>query len=284
MAHQDSEQLWQLQQVGFKYGAASVLQGLDLQLAKGRCYGVLGPNGSGKTTLLDLLCGLLVPESGEIAFCGHPLAGWSHRQLARKVALVPQDFVVRFGFTVREVVEMGRHPHLGRFAGLSTRDHQLVDQVMEELGISAFANRPVTRLSGGEKQRVAVARALVQDPEVLLLDEATSNLDIFHSLSILGTIRSRIREQGLTVVAALHDLNLATFFCDQLIFIKNGKMVCQGPIDQVLRAEIIHEVYGVEAEVRQDAFSGSRQVSYKMPDSDLTQRCEGAEKRERETL
>ncbi|MCF6188630.1 MAG: ABC transporter ATP-binding protein, partial [Desulfobulbaceae bacterium] len=127
-------------------------------------------------------------------------------------------------------------------------------------------------------------RALVQDPEVLLLDEATSNLDIFHSLSILGTIRSRIREQGLTVVAALHDLNLATFFCDQLIFIKNGKMVCQGPIDQVLRAEIIHQVYGVEAEVRQDAFSGCRQVSYKMPDSGLTQRCEGVEKRKRETL
>lgn len=274
--------LWQLQQVGFKYGAASVLQGLDLQLAKGRCYGVLGPNGSGKTTLLDLLCGLLVPESGRITFCDRPLAGWNHRQLARKVALVPQDFVVRFGFTVREVVEMGRHPHLGRFAGMTAGDHQLVDQVMEELGISVFANRPVTRLSGGEKQRVAVARALVQDPEVLLLDEATSNLDIFHSLSILGTIRSRIREQGLTVVAALHDLNLATFFCDQLIFIKNGKMVCRGPIDEVLRAEIIHEVYGVEAEVRQDDFSGCRQVSYKMPGSGLTQRREGAE--ERETL
>ena len=282
MAHQDSDMLWQLQQVGFKYGAASVLQGLDLQLAKGRCYGVLGPNGSGKTTLLDLLCGLLVPESGRITFCDRPLAGWNHRQLARKVALVPQDFVVRFGFTVREVVEMGRHPRLGRFAGMTAGDHQLVDQVMEELGISVFANRPVTRLSGGEKQRVAVARALVQDPEVLLLDEATSNLDIFHSLSILGTIRSRIREQGLTVVAALHDLNLATFFCDQLIFIKNGKMVCRGPIDEVLRAEIIHEVYGVEAEVRQDDFSGCSQVSYKMPGSGLTQRREGAE--ERETL
>ena len=263
MAHQDSEQLWQLQQVGFKYGAASVLQGLDLQLEKGCCYGVLGPNGSGKTTFLDLLCGLLVPETGTITLCGRLLADWNHWQLARKVALVPQDFVVRFGFTVREVVEMGRHPHLGRFAGLDSRDHELVDVVMEELGIAVFGDRPVTRLSGGEKQRVAVARALAQDPEVLLLDEATSNLDIFHSLSILATIRSRIREQGLTVVAALHDLNLATFFCDRLIFLKNGRLVCQGPIDEVLRAEIIHEVYGVEAEVRQDEFSGCRQVSFR---------------------
>ena len=269
MVQRDSDRLWQVEQVGFKYGAVPVLQDLDLQLEKGCCYGVLGPNGSGKTTLLDLLCGLLVPESGAITLCGRPLVDWSHRQLARKVALVPQDFVVRFGFTVREVVEMGRHPHLGRFAGLSTRDHRLVDLVLEELGIGAFADRPVTRLSGGEKQRVAVARALAQDPEVLLLDEATSNLDIFHSLSILGTIRDRIREQGLTVVAALHDLNLATFFCDRLIFIKNGRMVCQGPINEVLRAEIIHEVYGVEAEVRQDAFSGCSQVSFRVSGSEF---------------
>lgn len=271
--------LWQLQQVGFGYGAVPVLEGIDLQLEKGRCYGVLGPNGSGKTTLLDLLCGLLVPETGKVEFCGRSLAGWNHRQLARKVALVPQDFVVRFGFTVREVVEMGRHPHLGRFADLSARDHHLVETVMEELEIGAFADRPVTRLSGGEKQRVAVARALAQDPEVLLLDEATSNLDIFHSLSILGTIRKRIREQGLTVVAALHDLNLATFFCDKLIFLKNGKMVCRGPIAEVLRAEIIHKVYGVEAEVRQDDFSGCSQVSFRVSGSDLTQRDEDAERR-----
>ena len=135
---------------------------------------------------------------------------------------------------------------------------------MDELGIAALADRPVTRLSGGEKQRVAVARALAQDPEVLLLDEATSNLDIFHSLSILDTIGRRMREQGLTVVTALHDLNLATFFCDHLIFLKQGRLVCQGPLDKVLRTDIIHRVYGVEAQIRDDAFSGSKQVSYRL--------------------
>ncbi len=269
MARQDFKNniLWQLEQVGFGYGTCPVLREINLLLEKGRCYGILGPNGSGKTTLLDLLCSLLEPKTGTIQLCGQSLADWQPRQLARKVALVPQDFVVRFGFSVREVVEMGRHPHLGRFAALSQQDHRLVDSVMDELGITALANRPVTHLSGGEKQRVAVARALAQDPEVLLLDEATSNLDIFHSLSILGTIGRRVREQGLTVIAALHDLNLAGFFCDQLIFLRQGKLLHQGSVDEVLQAEVIREVYGVEAQVRLDEFSGCRQVSYRVPSS-----------------
>lgn len=269
MVRQDFEEnkLWQLEQIGFGYGGQAVLHDLDLVLERGQCYGILGPNGSGKTTLLDILCGLLQPKTGTIRLCGQSLAGWQPRQLARKMALVPQDFVVRFGFSVREVVEMGRHPHLGRFAALSQQDHRLVDSVMEELGITALADRPVTQLSGGEKQRVAVARALAQDPEVLLLDEATSNLDIFHSLSILGTIRNRVKQQGLTVIAALHDLNLAGFFCDQLIFLRQGQLLHQGSVAEVLQAGVIQEVYGVDAMVRFDAFSGCRQVSYKIPGS-----------------
>ncbi|MCI5143714.1 MAG: ATP-binding cassette domain-containing protein, partial [Candidatus Electrothrix sp. ATG1] len=178
-----------------------------------------------------------------------------------------QVFVVRFGFSVREVVEMGRHPHLGRFASLTEQGHALVDAVMEEMGVAGFAARSVTRLSGGEKQRVAVARALVQDPEVLLLDEATSNLDIYHSLSILGLIRRRVEEQGLSVVAAIHDLNLAAYFCDELIFLKKGRVICQGSTEEVLRPEIIREVYGVESQVREDAFSSCNQVSYRLPSS-----------------
>jgi iron complex transport system ATP-binding protein len=271
MVRQDSNTLWQLDQVAFGYGERTVLRDLDLVLQKGQCYGILGPNGSGKTTLLDLLCGLLAPTAGKVALCGQPLAGWQPRQLARKVALVPQDFVVRFGFSVREVVEMGRHPHLGRFASPGEADHGLVDAVMEELGIASLADRPVTRLSGGEKQRVAVARALAQDPEVLLLDEATSNLDIFHSLSILGTIRGRVQEQGLTVIAALHDLNLAGFFCDQLIFLRQGRLCHQGTVAEVLQAGVIQEVYGVAAQVRQDEFSGCRQVSYRVPPLEASQ-------------
>ena len=260
--------LWQLDRVGFGYGSQPVLGDFSYQFEQGRCYGVLGPNGSGKTTLLDLLCGLLVPESGTIVFDGRPLADWRPRALARRVALVPQEFAVDYDFSVRMVVEMGRYPHLGRFEDLDAHDHALVQEVMAELAIDGLADRPVNRLSGGEKQRVAVARALAQEPAVLLLDEATSNLDIFHTLSIIGAVRSRVRDKGLTVIAALHDLNQAAFFCDRLLFVKQGRLICHGPIDEVLRPDVIDEVYGVQAQVVYNDFSGCRQVSFRAPEGD----------------
>lgn len=265
MASLSSDILWQVKQVSFAYKDQPVLAEIDLTFSAGKCYGLLGPNGSGKTTLLDLLCGLAKADQGEIRYREILLKVWQARELAQRIALVPQDFQVRFGFSVREVVEMGRHPHLGRFAALTPQGHALVDRVMEEMGVAGFATRSVTRLSGGEKQRVAVARALVQNPEVLLLDEATSNLDIYHSLSILALIHRRIVAQGLTVVAAIHDLNLAASFCDELIFLKQGRIICQGQTEEVLRSEVIQEVYGVEAQVRQDVFSTCHQVSYRLP-------------------
>ncbi|BCO10238.1 iron-dicitrate ABC transporter ATP-binding protein [Desulfolithobacter dissulfuricans] len=257
------------EQVSFAYGNQPVLAGIDLACKGGCCYGILGPNGSGKTTLLDLFCGLLHPREGQLTFMGRELRRWPVRDLARRLALVPQEFVIRFGFTVREVVAMGRHPHLHRFASLDPGDHRLVERTMEELGIAHLADRPVTRLSGGEKQRVAVARALVQEPRVLLLDEATSNLDIYHTLAILDVIRCRIRDRGLTVVAALHDLNLAAWFCDELVFLKEGRVVRRGRVDQVLVPEIIDEVYGVCSRVRQDGFTGGLQVSFKRRSEDM---------------
>ena len=262
----ESGALWRLDGIGFGYGSQPVLDDFSYQFERGCCYGVLGPNGSGKTTLLDLLCGLLVPESGAILFNGRPLADWRPRALARQVALVPQEFMVDFDFSVRMVVEMGRYPHLGRFEDLDDRDHALVRKVMAELAIDGLDNRPVNRLSGGEKQRVAVARALAQEPAVLLLDEATSNLDIFHTLSILGAVRGRVRSEGLTVIAAMHDLNQAAFFCDRLLFLKHGRLISHGLIDEVLRSDVIDEVYGVQAQVVYNDYSGCRQVSFRASD------------------
>ena len=263
---QASGALWRLDGVSFGYGRQPVVADFSYQFERGCCYGVLGPNGSGKTTLLDLLCGLLVPDNGTIAFVGRPLAHWRPRALARQVALVPQEFAVDFDFSVRMVVEMGRYPHLGRFQDLDDHDHGLVNRVMAELAIDCLAERPVNQLSGGEKQRVAVARALAQQPEVLLLDEATSNLDIFHTLSILGAVRGRVRAQGLTVIAALHDLNQAAFFCDRLLFLNQGRLICHGPTDEVLRPDVIDEVYGVRAQVAYNDFAQCLQVSFRAPD------------------
>ncbi|MDD2464251.1 MAG: ABC transporter ATP-binding protein [Desulfobulbus sp.] len=257
--------LWRLKGVRFGYNGTPVLREINLDLHRGCCYGILGPNGSGKTTLLDLMGGLLQPHAGTIDFLGRPIDSWPKKQLARLLALVPQDFMVRFGYSVREVVEMGLHPHLHRFAAPSAAEQALIDDALEITGIAHLAKRSVTRLSGGEKQRVAVARAIAQKPQVLLLDEATSNLDIHHSLEILHLIRNRFEQQGLQVVAVMHDLNLASFFCDRLIFLKKGEIVCQGPTEEVLTPENIAAVYGVEAEVRPNPFTNCRQVSFRLP-------------------
>ena len=265
LSEPDTDLLWSLTGVCFGYHQMPVLRDITLGLRSGRCTGILGPNGSGKTTVLDLLAGLHRPQSGAIEFQGRPLAAWPKKHLARLLALVPQDFMVGFGFSVREVVEMGLHPHLHRFAAPSRADLQLVDQALAATGIEALADRPVTRLSGGEKQRVAVARALAQRPAVLLLDEATSNLDIHHSLELLQLIRRRFEQQAMQVVAVMHDLNLAASFCDHLIFLKEGQVICQGPTDQVLTPATIQTVYGVEAEVTASAFTHCRQVSFRLP-------------------
>ncbi len=269
MAQQVSEQqaapLWSLADIGFGYGRTAVLRKINLQLKSGCCYGILGPNGSGKTTLLDILSGLLTPHEGTIRFKGRMLSDWSRKELARMVGLVPQDFMVRFGFSVREVVEMGLHPHLHRFGAPTEEEYGFIDRVLAETGIADMASRPVTNLSGGEKQRVAVARALVQQPGVLLLDEATSSLDIHHSLEILHLVRHRFDHLGMNVVAVMHDLNLASFFCDELIFLRKGKVVCQGRTEEILTPEVIAQVYGVEAQVVHDTFTGCRQVSFRLP-------------------
>jgi len=267
LSERNTDILWSLTGVHFSYNDTPVLHDITLDLRHGRCTGILGPNGSGKTTLLDLLAGLQPLWSGTIEFQGRPLAAWPKKHLAQRLALVPQDFMVRFGFSVREVVEMCLHPHLHRFATPSRADQELVDQALAATGVAALADRPVTRLSGGEKQRVAVARALAQRPTVLLLDEATSNLDIHHSLELLHLIRDRFERQAMQVVAVMHDLNLAASFCDHLIFLKEGRVVCQGPTDEVLTPATINAVYGVEAEVTVSAFTKCRQVSFRLPAS-----------------
>jgi iron complex transport system ATP-binding protein len=261
-----SRVLWELAGISFSYPGSrgSVLEDFDLELYRGKIYGVLGPNGSGKTTLLDLLCGLSAPSNGKVIFSGKPLGLYGKRTLAQKVAVVPQDFQMRFAFTVREAVEMGCHPHMRHFSGLSVQDSMLVEEVMQDLDISDLAARPVTALSGGEKQRVAAARALVQARDALLLDEATSNLDIYHSLSILNVIRQRAADQGLCVVAAVHDINLASFFCDEFIFLYRGRIAAKGSPEDTLDTTMLQKIYGVEARVRQDDFTGRPAVSFRL--------------------
>jgi len=254
--------LFCVQSLSFAYAGKPVLSGIDFQLEKGCLYGVVGPNGSGKTTLLDLLAGIRQPQQGSIRFLDRPVGDWPRRELAKRLALVPQEFSVNFDFTVHELVLMGRHPHIPRFADPTARDLEIVTRAMREMEVESFADRYITELSGGEKQRVIVARALAQDTDTLLLDEATASLDVQHAIKILSTVRKRAVEQKRTVIAAIHDLNFAAAFCDSLLLLAHGRLDAFGPPEQVLTGETIGRVFNLAARPYVDSLSGAYQIAY----------------------
>jgi len=254
---------FRIEDLSFGYESHPVLAGLSLELAPCRFHGVLGPNGCGKTTLLDLLSGFLKADRGRILLAGRPLSAYGPRELARAVAMVPQDYRAQFPFRTREVVRMGRHPHLGRFSHPSARDLDVAEQAMEIAGVAHLADRVVTELSGGEKQRVVFARALAQDTRVLLLDEPTASLDISHAIGILQTARKRVHERGVTVAAVMQDINLAARFCDFLVILSSRGLVAYGPTDRVLTQDNLREAFGVEALVRHEPFVDALQVVYR---------------------
>nr|WP_319490445.1 ABC transporter ATP-binding protein [uncultured Desulfobacter sp.] len=251
-----------LKDVSFSYESQAIFSELSLEIRPQCFHGVLGPNGSGKTTLLDLITGHLKPRSGDILLDGESLGRFGANDLAKKCALVPQDFRVNFPFTVAQVVMMGRYPHLGRFSAPGLKDRERVDQAMAATGISGFSHRYVTELSGGERQRVVFARALAQNPACLILDEATSNLDVRHTLALMSLAAERVKTNGLTVISVMQDLNLAARFCQSLLFLKHGRVVAHGPTDQVFAASVIQEVFDVPSRVYFDETIQCKQVIF----------------------
>lgn len=254
--------LYTVDNVSFAYDAAPVLLDLNLKLYPGKFYGIVGPNGCGKTTFLDLLTGNKKTLQGKVRYKGQEMSSYSKQALARQLALVPQEFDTGFGFTVEEVVLMGRHPYIKRFSSPSEEDWRYVDQAMESIGISDLRDRYTNTLSGGQKQRAVVARALAQNTEVLLFDEATSSLDVKYTLQIFNIGRQLVRNDGKTVIAVIHNLNLAAAYCDELIFMKEGQLVCHGGTEATMTAKNISEVFDVCAQVTTDPFNQTRQVSY----------------------
>jgi iron complex transport system ATP-binding protein len=231
---------------------AEVLAGVDLEVRAGEWVGLIGPNGAGKTTLLHLLAGLLhrrdAAVRGEIGVAGLDPRRARRRAMARRVALVPQRPVVPPGLAVRDYVLLGLAPHLSPWAPESPRDRAAVGVVLDRLALTALAARPAAELSGGELQRVVLARAVVQRPAVLLLDEPTSALDIGHQQAVLDLVDRLRGEEGLTVVAAMHDLTLAGQYADRLVLLDAGQVAADGPPGHVLTPELLRKVY--EARVR----------------------------------
>ncbi len=253
--------MYRLEDIGFAYGAKPVIDGLSCAFEKGHFYGIIGPNGCGKTTLIDLLSGHLRPGRGRITLGGRPLAQYRPKAAARIIALVPQDFRINFPYTCREVVMMGRYPHIPRFARPGEKDRQVVTTVMQRTGLETFANRYVNQLSGGERQRVVFARSLAQQTEVLLLDEATSNLDMQHTMALLNLAAEKVSRQRL-VIAVLQDVNLAAMYCDRLICMHDGKIFAAGSLEEVLTARTLQSVFGVQARVANNPYAGTLQVTF----------------------
>ena len=246
----------QIRQVHFSYLDGFNLDNINLSINAGEMIGLLGPNGSGKTTLIKLVSGILKPTQGGIRLDGSDLSHLSRKSIARRVAVVPQHFHIAFAFTTTEIVTLGRTPFLKAFAGETEADRRLVADALERIGISELAKRHFDELSGGERQKVILAMALAQQPKLLLLDEPTVHLDIAHQVEILELVRSLNAAQGLTVVAAIHDLNLASLYFDRLILLKEGKVWADGTPAQVLTEAKIRDVFSTLVRVEPHPVTG----------------------------
>ena len=242
--------------VSFAYGARTVLTDVSLVLAPGEQVGLIGPNGGGKTTLVRLLSGVLAPQAGTVRLEGRPLAAHRRRDVARRLAVVPQDPTVEFPFTALEVVLMGRAPHLGTLGFPGARDVAVAREAMARLDVGGVEDRPLDRLSGGERQRVLLARALAQEPLALLLDEPTTHLDLRHQAGIYDVVQELRRERGTAVLSVLHDLNLAALHCDRLVLLAGGRVARQGAPRDVLTADVLRAAYGTEVHVAVNPLTG----------------------------
>jgi len=237
----------QVENLSFGYCAATILKELSFEVNQGQFLAIAGPNGAGKTTLLNLLCGLLRPKAGSIKIDTADIESYSVKKLAQKIAIVRQEFVPVFDFTVTEMVSMARTPYLGTFAFESKADKEIVKEAIEMTETAQFASRPLAKLSGGERQRVFIARALAQDTAILLLDEPTSFLDLKHQVGIYDLLKAAQLEKGKTIVAVTHDINLAAQYCNEVLLLGRTPS-CNyqyGKSKDVFSPEQIKKVFGV---------------------------------------
>ncbi len=243
--------------VDITLGSAHILKGISVMAQNKKFVGIIGPNGSGKSTLLKCIYRVLKPESGAIYIDETEINKMSYKESAKKMAVVSQHNFYNFDFTIEEVVLMGRSPHKKTMERDNAEDYRIVNECLEKVGMENFKGRSFSTLSGGEQQRIILARALAQQTQCIILDEPTNHLDIKYQLQLLDIVKSL----NLTVISAIHDLNIAAMYCDYLYAVKNGQVVYQGTVEEILTPKIIRELYEVDSEVVRNKF-GQLHVTY----------------------
>jgi iron complex transport system ATP-binding protein len=250
--------------VSFAYDSGLTLANLSFTIASGEVIALVGPNGSGKTTLLKLLLGLLRPAAGTITLFNAPLSSYTPRERAKQIAYVPQQAAAIFPLTVFELAALGRYPHAARF-GWSERDRSAVEDALDRTGCRSLAMRRFSSLSGGEQQKVLIARALAQSAKVLLLDEPTLHLDLRYQLQILAAMKNLCVERGMAVMTVLHDLNLVSMFADKALLVSAGKLIAFGPVREVLTEGSVRDLLGVDIKALADPETGIRYFLPRVP-------------------
>lgn len=243
--------LLEAKQLTYSINGRTIIDNLSMKLQSGSFLGIIGPNGSGKSTLLRMLCGLLKPVQGSLTLEGKPFKAYSTKERAQMIGYVPQDCSLDADFTIEQIVAMGRHPYSRLLGGLTSSDAQQVERAMEQCGVDHLRDRYIHACSGGQRQLAFIAKALAQEPQILLLDEPISALDIRHQLRTLALLR-QLADEGYAVVASLHDLSLASRYCDRLLLLHDGRIEAFGEPEEVLSADALYDVYGVHAVIRHE--------------------------------
>jgi len=247
----------------YSYERKIVLDGIDIRIREGETIGILGPNGCGKTTLLKNLNKNLIPLDGSVLLDGDDLKDMPKKDIAKKIGVVPQTNEIRFAFTVRDIVAMGRIPFQSMMAGESDEDAGIIDDAIRKTGLEHLSGRHINTMSGGERQRVIIARAIAQTPGIILMDEPTLHLDISMQFDALDLIQGFSKEKGLAVVIVSHDLPMAARYCDRIVLIRDRKVHASGTPDEVLTPENMKDVFGVDAVYKYDEDLGRKTVKIK---------------------
>lgn len=252
-----------LHNIEFAYGKHALFRYFSLEISRGEFVGLIGPNGAGKTTLLKIMGGMVLPSRGDVWLADRPVRQYRRKELAQILTYVPQEFASLYDFTVEEIVCMGRFPYHGVFEPLDERDWHIVEAVMTRTGVQGLRLRRLSQLSGGEKQRVILASALAQEPQVLLLDEPTRALDVKHQLQFYHILQQEQRQSRQTVVTVTHDINLAVRFCQRILVLQDGRLIADGPPEKVISPPVLEAVYQVPVEIFPHPADGKPLVVFK---------------------